>query len=111
MEKKVLSIQSPLYGRATSLMRLQPLAFGTLGELFRVGHLPNESQHMLFVVVFLLIWHCSLTLQVSYEGLRDHCLKPGSILLSDAALLLNERLNEPFVYSSVLAAIASGFHV
>ena len=111
MEKKVLSIQSPLYGRATSLMRLQPLAFGTLGELFQ-GWTSAERVAAYAVCGGIPSYLALFADSPSFvRGLRDHCLKPGSILLSDAALLLNERLNEPFVYSSVLAAIASGFHV
>ena len=110
MEKKVLSGQSPLYGRATSLMHLQPLAFGTLGELFPTWT-PAERVAVYAVCGGIPSYLALFAGEPNFvRGLRDHCLTAGSTLLSDAALLLNERLDEPFVYSSVLATIASGFH-
>jgi hypothetical protein len=44
------------------------------------------------------------------SGLRDHCLVPGSIMMSDPAVILYEQLQEPQTYESILSAIASGFH-
>ena len=43
-------------------------------------------------------------------ALRDHCLVPGSLIMSDPAVILYEQLQEPQTYESVLWAIASGFH-
>jgi len=110
MEKKVLSAQSPLYGRATSLLKLNPLPFGSLTELF-----PNWSSAervALYAICGGVPSYLSLFDGAANftRGLRDSALAPGSLLFSDASLLLNERLTDPFVYSSVLASIASGFH-
>ena len=111
MEKKVLSGQSPLYGRATSLMQLRPLAFGSLAEVFP-SWTPAERVAAYAVCGGIPSYLALFAEAPSFaRGLRDHCLTPGSLFLSDAALLLNERLNDPAVHSSVLAAIASGFHV
>ena len=111
MEKHVLSGQSPLYGRATALMRLPPLTFGSL-----VGIIPTWSpaeRVAAYAVCGGIPSYLSLFAESSgfSQGLRDHALAPGSLFLTDAALLLNERLNEPFVYASVLGAVASGYHI
>lgn len=110
MEKKVLSGQSPLYGRATSLMRLRPLAFGSLAEIFPTWA-PAERVAAYAICGGIPSYLALFAEAPSFtRGLRDHCLTPGSLFFNDAALLLNERLNDPFVYSSVLGAVASGFH-
>lgn len=111
MEKKVLSSQSPLYGRATALMQLRPLAFGAFVEIFPTWA-PAERVAAYAVCGGIPSYLALFTESSNFtRGLREHCLRPGSIFLSDAALLLNERLHDPFVYGSILAAIASGFHV
>lgn len=110
MEEQVLSAQSPLYGRATSLMRLRPLPFGSLVQLFPTW---SAAERVAVYAVcggipsYLSLFEESPTFT---RGLRDHALKSGSPLLSDSALLLNERLSDPYVYASVLASIATGFH-
>jgi len=43
-------------------------------------------------------------------ALHDHCLGPGSIMLTDPALILHEQLREPQTFASILSVIASGFH-
>jgi len=110
MEKKVLSGQSPLYGRATSLRQLRPLAFGTLAEIFPAWS-PAERVATYAVCGGIPSYLDLFTDSKGFsQSLRDRGLVPGSILLGDAALLLNERLSDTFVYSSVLGAVASGFH-
>lgn len=110
MDRKVLSAQSPLYGRATSLLKLHPLAFGTLAELFPTW---SAAERVALYSVcggipsYLALFEGAANFT---RGLRQGALAPGSLLFSDASLLLNERLNDPYVYSSVLASIASGFH-
>ncbi len=110
MEKKVLSVQSPLYGRATSLLTLNPLPFGSLAELFPGWS--SAERVALYAVCGGIPSYLALFDGASNftRGLRDSALAPGSLLFSDAALLLNERLTDPYVYSSVLASIASGYH-
>lgn len=44
------------------------------------------------------------------EGLRDHCLVGGSIMMTDASLILSDQLRDPSTYHSVLSSVAAGFH-
>lgn len=109
MESDVLSARAPLYGRGQAL-RLRPLEFGVLPEL-----LPTWAPDAR-VAVFAVCGGIPAYLDVferagSFDrGLIDFGLAPSGILLTDAALLINERLDEPHIYESVLATIASGYH-
>jgi uncharacterized protein len=110
MERDVLSAQSPLYGRATLLIKLRPLLFGTYHEIFpswspaeRVGAYAISGGVPAYIDLFTRAAHFT-------QGLHDYYLAPGSVVLNDAALLLHDRLHEPYIYESVLSAIANGFH-
>jgi len=110
MERDVLSYHAPLYGRATRMLKLRPLSFGVLPELFP-DHTPAER-----VVIYAISGGVPAYLelftrarQVS-DALQDDCLAPGSIMLVDPHLILHDQLQDPHTYESVLWAIASGFH-
>lgn len=42
--------------------------------------------------------------------LQEQCLVPGSMMMSDPAVILHEQLQTPQTYESILSAVASGFH-
>lgn len=111
MERDVLPYQAPLYGRATLMLKLRPLPFGVLAELFP-GHTPAER-----VAIYAISGGVPAYLELFTrahrlsDALRDHCLTPGSIMLVDPHLILHDQLQDPHTYESVLWAIASGFHV
>ena len=110
MERDVLSAKSPLYGRATTLIKLRQLPYGALTEIFPTWS-PAER-----VAVYGVCGGVPAYLSLFEEapnfihGLADDCLVPSSIMLSDAALLLHERLSEPQMYLSILGTLAGGFH-
>lgn len=109
MERDVLSARAPLYGRAISLLKLRPLPFGTLREIFPAWT-PAERVAAYAVCGGVPAYLDMLSDSAGFaDGLRQ-CLVPGSVMLTDPALLLHDQLHEPYVYASVLAAIASGFH-
>lgn len=110
MARQVFSYQAPLYGRATAQIRLRPLPFGACCELF-----PERSpaeRVAIFGVTGGVPAYLELFTRTGdfVSALREHCLTPGSILLSDPAVILYEQLQEPQVYESILSVIASGFH-
>jgi hypothetical protein len=109
MEQSVLSARAPLYGRATT-MRLRPLEYGALVEL-----LPGwraDARVAVHAVCGGIPAYLDLFERAGRfdRGLLEYGLTPNSIFLTDAALLLGERLDEPHVYESILATIAGGFH-
>ena len=109
-ERDVLSGKSPLYGRATALMKLRPLPFGALAEIFPAW-LPAERIAAYSVCggvpAYLSLFEKAPNFM---RGLTDYCLTPNSLMLSDAALLLHERLREPQMYCSILGTLAGGHH-
>jgi uncharacterized protein len=110
MEQEVLSAQSPLYGRATLLMKLRPLLFGTFREIFPAWS-PAERVAAYAICGGVPAYIDLFTRSTQFnQGLRDYYLVPGSVALNDPTLLLNDRLHEPYVYESVLSAVANGFH-
>jgi hypothetical protein len=110
MEREVISYQAPLYGRATSLLRLRPLPYASLIALF--GDRSPAERVAIFAVSGGVPACVELFPQTSdfTAALHSHCLGPGSIMLADPALILHEQLREPQSYESILSAIASGFH-
>ena len=110
MAREVFSYQAPLYGRATTQIRLRPLPFGACYELFP-GRSAAERVAIYGVTGGVPAYLDLFTRTGDFvSALRDHGLAPGSILLSDPAVILYEQLQEPQAYESILSAIAAGFH-
>lgn len=110
MARQVFSYQAPLYGRATAQIRLRPLPYSALMELFP-ERLPDERVAIYGVTGGVPAYLELFTRTGDFvTALQTHCLVPGSIMISDPAVILYEQLQEPQTYESVLAAIAAGFH-
>jgi len=110
MEREVLSYQAPLYGRATARLRLRPLPYAALVELF--GARTPAERVAIYAVSGGVPAYLELFTRTDdfVSALHNYCLVPDSIVLSDPALILHEQLKEPQTYASILSAIASGFH-
>lgn len=110
MAREIFSYQAPLYGRATGQIRLRPLPYASLMELFadRTG----AERVAIYGVTGGVPAYLELFTRSSdfVTALTDHCLGPGSVMLADPALILHEQLQDPQVYESVLSTVASGFH-
>lgn len=110
MARQVFSYQAPLYGRATAQIRLRPLSYSAIHELFPERN--ADERVAIFGVTGGVPAYLELFTRSEdfVSGLRDHCLALGSIMLSDPAVILYEQLREPQTYESILSAIAFGFH-
>jgi hypothetical protein len=110
MARQVISYQAPLYGRATSQMRLRPLPYAALLELF------PERTAVERVTIYGVTGGIPAYLELFTRAadfttaLQEHGLDSGSILLSDPPVILYEQLQNAETYESVLSAVASGFH-
>ena len=110
MAREVFAYQAPLYGRATAQIRLRPLPFPAVQELFPERQ-ADERVAIYGVTGGVPAYMEIFTRTSDFVGaLRDHCLVPGSMMMSDPAVILYEQLQEPQTYESVLSAVASGFH-
>ena len=110
MEREIISYHAPLYGRATALLRLRPLPYAALVELFP-DRQPDERVAIYAVTGGVPAYLNLFTLAPTFvTALKNHCLASGSIMLGDPAVMLHEQLKEPQTFESVLSAIGSGFH-
>ncbi len=110
MQREIFAYNAPLYGRATTQLRLQPLPYAALIDLFPERE--SAERVAIYAVtggVPAYVERFTRTDQF-VTALRDECLQTGSIMLSDPALILHDQLSEPQTYESILRAIASGFH-
>jgi AAA+ ATPase superfamily predicted ATPase len=110
MARQVFSYQAPLYGRATTQLRLRPLSYGAMSALF-LKRRADERLAIYGVTGGVPAYVQLFTRTADFvSALRDHCLIPGSIMLSDPAVILYEQLQEPQTYQSILSAIAAGYN-
>jgi len=110
MERHVLAANAPLYGRASAVLQLHPLPYGTFVEVFPDWS-PDERVAAYAVTGGVPAYLAPLARGKSFvEGLRDFALVPGSLYLNDPILLLHEQLQDTTIYVSILQAIARGAH-
>ncbi len=110
MEREVISHQAPLYGRATTLLRLRPLPYAALLDLFQ-DRTADERVAIYAATGGVPAYLNLFTRTRSFvSALHTECLSPGSIMLGDPAVILHEQLKEPQSFEAILSSIASGFH-
>jgi len=110
MAREVFAYQAPLYGRATAQIRLRPLPYAAVQELFPERS-ADERVAIYGVTGGVPAYLEFFTRTADFvSALSEHCLVAGSMMMSDPAVILYEQLQEPQTYESMLSAIAAGFH-
>ena len=110
IQRTALDYQSPLYGRATARLKLQPLSFGALADM--LPNYSNEQRVAVYTITggvpaYIELFDDSLNI---LQNLQQRIVTPANVMLSDAVFLLHEQLDDPRNYIAVLEAIAAGFH-
>jgi len=110
IQRAALDYQSPLYGRATARLKLQPLSFGAMADM--LPHFSNEQRVAVYTITggvpaYIELFDDNLNI---LQNLQQRIVTPANVMLSDAVFLLHEQLDEPRNYVAVLEAIAAGFH-
>lgn len=108
MEKEVLSEKNPLYGRATSIIKLQPLPYWEEARFF-----PNYSSQDLVLVHAILGGIPHYLLQFDPDASIEHnvktaILRSGSALYSEPEFLIRQEFRETAIYNSIIQAVALG---
>lgn len=110
IQRAALDYQSPLYGRATARLKLQPLPFAALSHF-----LPNMNTEQRIAIYALTggipayIEQFDDRLNI-IDNLTERIVSPANIMLNDAVFLLREQLDEPRNYIGVIESIAAGAH-
>ncbi len=108
MEKEVLAGRSPLFGRRTGQLLVEPMKFADARKFFP-GYSGGDQ-----VVAYSVLGGTPAYLQRFTEkksirqNIRDEILDRNAPLYAEPRFLLMEELNEPSIYFSVLSAIATG---
>lgn len=108
MERQVLGYQSPLYGRRTAQIKLEPFDYATARRF--VPAMSHEDAAVVYgltggVPQYLLQIDDELGIE---ENLRRNILDPSCYLFEEPAKLLQEELRKPYEYNGIIEAIASG---
>lgn len=108
IESEVLGHESPLYGRRTSQIDLQPFSFI---EALDVIDYPFEGSVRSFAAtggmpMYLTLFEYDQPLK---KNLLTHHLSKTSILYNEPEFLLRSELRTPSRYMSILEAIANGY--
>ncbi|WP_077369598.1 ATP-binding protein [Anaerosalibacter sp. Marseille-P3206] len=108
MEKEILSYKSPLYGRRTAQIKIEPFNFfdsikffpdyGLEDKVIAYGIVGGIPQYLLkFKDVFSI-----------EQNIKEQILDKSSYLYEEPATLLKQELREPALYNSIIEAIATG---
>ncbi len=110
MGREIFAHNAPLHGRATAQLRLRPLPYAALIELF--GERTVAERIAIYAVTGGVPAYLERFTHTPdfVTALYEDCLGPGSIMLSDPALILQEQLHEPQTYESILSVVAAGSH-
>ena len=109
MERGLLSYQAPLYGRATSLLKLQPLPFSAT-RLFFPDYKPDER-----VAVYAMLGGIPAYWELFNPGksldanMRKVFLGGMNLLQDEPRLLLQDFVTELHNYVAILRAMAHGY--
>lgn len=108
MENKVLSEKTPLYGRATGILKMNPMGFYESIQFF--PHYSTLDKILAYGILggiphYLKQFDDRLPIA---SNVKKNILQRGSILYSEPEFLLHQSLRETSVYNTIIKAIASG---
>ena len=108
MEDEVLAYKSPLYGRRTAQMKIQPFSFEETCRCFK--NFSDEDKALAYGIVggtpqYLLQMDDRLSIE---DNIKNTYLNPISFLYEEPTNLLKQEVREPAIYTAIITAIAVG---
>jgi len=110
MYEQTLSYNSPLYGRRTSSIKLDALNFEYLSAFFPTK---NEIELIeLYAVLYGVPKYLELFKESDtvFEAIERNILDRNAFLYEEPRFILQNEVNEPMTYFSILETIANGEH-
>ncbi len=110
MYEQTLSYNSPLYGRRTSAIKLEALKFKYLDDFFH-----NKTQNEL-IELYAVLYGVPKYLEMFrdtkdiFKSIEKNILSSSSYLYDEPRYILQNEVNEPITYFTILETIASGEH-
>jgi len=110
MYSTTLSYNSPLYGRRTGQIKLDPVSFKYFHNFF--PHVSDEKLIELYSVIggipkYIEIFNPQKNV---FENIKEHILEKKGYLYAEPRFILSEEVSETTTYFSILKTIASGRH-
>jgi AAA+ ATPase superfamily predicted ATPase len=108
MENQVLGYQSPIYGRRTAQMKIEP--FDYRDSAFFVPKYQLSDKAMVYGITggiprYLELFDSTLPLK---QNIIKHFLSPAGYLYEEPSNLLKQELREPIKYNLIIEAVAKG---
>ncbi len=108
MELSTLAYSSPLYGRRTSQIKLQPMRFRDIREFFGESS-PDELIKIFGVTGGVPFYLQFFNPESSFrENMKKNLFAKEAVLYTEAEILLREELREPATFMNILFAISKG---
>ena len=110
MYEQTLSYNSPLYGRRTSSIKLDALNFEYLSAFFPTK---NEIELIeLYAVLYGVPKYLELFKESDniFEAIEENILDKSAFLYEEPRFILQNEVNEPMTYFTILETIANGEH-
>lgn len=106
MEKQVLGYQSPLYGRRTMQLKIEPFNFHEAQEM--LPRIDKKSAFALYAISGGIPQYLSYFSKVTSikEAIVDNFLQKDGRLFEKPNNLIKQELRDPANYNSVIAAVA-----
>jgi uncharacterized protein len=108
MQRHMLSYQAPLYGRATRQLHLQPIPFGYTQDFFPTYQADERVAIYAMFGGIPAYWERINPEQSISQNIRQQLLTPDNLMQAEPRLLLQDFIQEPHNYLSILRAIARG---
>lgn len=108
MEKEVLSEKNPLYGRASAVVKLNPLSYLEAAEFF--PEYSFEDKALAYCILggiphYLLQFDSGKPIE---DNVKHAVLRRGCALYSEVEFLMRQEFRETAVYNSIVQAVALG---
>ncbi|MBT1177003.1 ATP-binding protein [Bifidobacterium callimiconis] len=108
IEKEILSEKSPLYGRATGILKMQPMPYWDATAF--LPDYTDEDKTLAYAILggiphYLLQFDPDDDLQTNIE---NRILRKGTALYSEVEFLMHQEFRETATYNSIIQAVALG---
>lgn len=108
MMENLLGYKSPLYGRRTEQIMLEPIKFKEAIQFYpKISHEEQIKNYAILggTPAYILEFDYKKSLE---QNIKEKMLNKNNFLYQDVLFVLKEELNEPQKYFSIITAIAKG---
>ena len=109
MEKKVLAYKAPLYGRSTGQMKIQPFMLKDAKYVYNnYSDVDKVIAYGIFggIPAYLKFINNKKSIK---QNIIDNLFDVDNLLYDEPNILLKQELREPYIYNSIITAIATGY--